>query len=82
MPMTVPENVSISPKAVSTEGCISPEGGAMKAATIMRQPKIAIATASMSWRRMVRGEGLERFIVVGLGLRQGSPVRTALSVKV
>ena len=77
--MTVPEKVSISPKAVSTEGCISPEGGAMKAATIMRQPKIAIATARMSWMRMVRGEGLERFIAVGLGLRQGSPIRTALS---
>ena len=39
MPMSEPENVSISPKAINSEWCISPIGGVTNPAVSMRHPK-------------------------------------------
>lgn len=48
MPMSEPENVSISPNAISSEWWISPIGGVTKPATSIVQPKMHNATAVIS----------------------------------
>ena len=49
MPMSEPAKVSISPKAMSTEWCISPVGTATNPHASNAHPKAHIATESMSW---------------------------------
>ena len=46
--MSEPLKVSISPKAMRTEWCISPNGGQQNPATSNAHPKVHIATADMS----------------------------------
>ena len=48
MPISEPEKVSISPKAISTLWWISPTGGAQNPATSNAQPKLHITTAVIS----------------------------------
>ena len=45
MPMSEPEKVSISPKAINSEWWISPRGGVIKPATNIVHPKVHNATA-------------------------------------
>ena len=45
MPMSEPENVSISPKAIKMEWCISPVGGVTNPATSIAHPKVHNAKA-------------------------------------
>ena len=49
MPISEPENVSISPKAINTLWCTSPTGGLQTPATSNAQPKLHITTAVASW---------------------------------
>ena len=49
MPMSEPEKVKISPKAISTLWCISAKGGAIKPQASIMHPKMHNATDSMSW---------------------------------
>ena len=48
MPMSEPENVSISPNAINSEWCISPTGGVTKPATSNAHPKAHITIAVIS----------------------------------
>ena len=48
MPIREPEKVSISPKAMRTEWCISPSGGQMKPARSIVHPTVHNAVARMS----------------------------------
>ena len=48
MPMSEPAKVRISPKAMSTEWWISPNGGQMNPAVSIMQPKLHNAIAMMS----------------------------------
>lgn len=48
MPNSEPTNVSISPKAISTELSITPVGGTMKPAVSSTEPKITNTTAHAS----------------------------------
>ena len=53
MPMREPVKVSISPKAMSTEWCISPIGGQRKPHASNAHPKVHIAVAMMSCKRFI-----------------------------
>ena len=48
MPMREPEKVSISPKAMRIDWCISPKGGQRKPARSIMHPKMHNATAVKS----------------------------------
>ena len=50
MPIREPLKVSISPKAMRTEWCISPNGGQQKPAVSIVHPKMHNAIAVMSWK--------------------------------
>ena len=51
MPMSEPLKVSISPKAIRSEGWISPIGGVNSPAVSNAHPKAHIAVAMMSCKR-------------------------------
>ena len=51
--MSEPLKVRISPKAMSTLWCISPNGGQQKPAMSNAQPKLHIATAVKSCKRFI-----------------------------
>ena len=69
MPMSEPLKVSISPKAIRSEWCISPNGGQTSPAVSNAHPKVHIAVAMMSCKRFmlieVRGGGSALRAVVG-----------------
>ena len=69
MPMSEPLKVSISPKAIRSEWCISPNGGQTSPAVSNAHPKVHIAVAMMSCKRFmlieVRGVGSALRAVVG-----------------
>ena len=48
MPMSEPEKVSISPKAINSEWWISPTGGVTNPATSNAHPKLHITIAVIS----------------------------------
>ena len=48
MPISAPENVSTSPKAISTLWCISPSGGQQKPATSSIPPNTHRPTANIN----------------------------------
>ena len=49
MPIKEPAKVSISPKAMSTEWCISANGGRTKPAVSIMQPKLHSVSAVINW---------------------------------
>ena len=53
MPIKLPENVKISPKAIKTEWWISPKGGQMKPAVSIMHPKVHSATEIASWSFLI-----------------------------
>ena len=53
MPISEPENVSISPNAISSEWWISPTGGVTKPATSNAQPKLHITIAVVNCKRFM-----------------------------
>ena len=69
MPISEPLKVSISPKAIRSEWCISPNGGQTSPAVSNAHPKVHIAVAMMSCKRFmlieVRGGGSALRAVVG-----------------
>ena len=69
MPMSEPLKVSISPKAIRSEWCISPNGGQTSPVVSNAHPKVHIAVAIMSCKRFmlieVRGGGSALRAVVG-----------------
>ena len=54
MPMSEPLKVSISPKAIRSEWCISPNGGQTSPAVSNAHPKVHIAVAIMSCKRFIQ----------------------------
>ena len=53
MPMSEPENVSISPNAINSEWWISPTGGVANPATSNAQPKLHITIAVVNCKRFM-----------------------------
>lgn len=66
MPNSEPTNVSISPKAISTELSITPVGGTMKPAVSSTEPKITNTTAHASCAPLVLPLLLFSLIILSL----------------